>query len=341
MVRLFSEYKLKDITFKNRIVMAPMCMYSADSNGYPTDWHFTHYTTRAVGGVGLILIEATGVEPRGRISENDLGIWEDGQITPLKKIVKACHVYGAKVGIQIAHAGRKSETTGDNIIAPSSIKYGEEFRKPVEMTKEDIKAVVKAFGQGARRAREAGFDVVEIHGAHGYLINEFLSPVTNKREDEYGGSIENRVRFLREVLQEVKNYWPKEKPIIVRVTAEDYVEGGNHPEDLGEMLKLVADEGVDIVNVSTGGLVDVVPPVYPGYQVRTAETLHEISGLPTIAGGLLTEALMAEEILQNERADMVYLGRELLRNPYWPLEAAHKLKADVQWPIQYERGQWR
>lgn len=341
MAKLFSKFRLKDMEVKNRIVMAPMCMYSAENDGIANDWHYVHYVSRAVGGVGLILQEATAVEARGRISSNDLGLWDDNQIEGLKKIVEAVKKNGALMGVQLAHAGRKCEAENEQLIAPSSISFSEEYRLPREMTKEDIKTVIKAFRDATNRCLKVGYDVIEIHGAHGYIINEFLSPVTNKRTDEYGGSAENRARFLKEVLHAVREVWPQEKPLILRVTAEDYVEGGNHPEDLAQLINLVKDEGVDLINVSSGGLVNIAPKAYQGYQVKFAEIIKEKTGLPVIAGGLIIDPHMAEEILQNNRADMIFFGRALLRNPYWPLQADHELGNEISWPTQYERARLR
>jgi len=340
MAKLFTPYTLKNLTLKNRIMMAPMCMYSAQNDGLVTDWHKVHYTTRAVGGVGLIVLEATGVEPRGRISEKDLGIWDDAHIAGLKEIVDAVHANDAKVGIQLAHAGRKSDTSGDPIIAPSALLYSDAYREPVEMTLEDIKTVISAFVEAAKRAEKAGFDIIEIHAAHGYLINTFLSPLTNKRTDAYGGNLKKRARILKEILEAVREVWPKEKPICVRVSGEDYQEAGNHPEDLGQILKYLKESGVaiDIVNVSSGGVISIRPKTFPGYQVKMAETISTISGLPVIAGGLITEPEHAEEIVQNDRAEMVFFARELLRNPYWPLHAAKVLDEDLEWPRQYKMG---
>ncbi len=338
MTKLFSKFSLKGMELKNRIVMPPMCMYSADIEGMANDWHFIHYTARAVGGVGLIIFEATGVENRGRISDRDLGLWKDEQVEGLRRVVKACQEQGAKVGIQLGHAGRKSEVLAEASIAPSPIAFSEQYRVPLEMTKEDIKTVEAAFREAARRADEAGFDTIEIHAAHGYLISEFLSPLTNKRTDEYGGSEENRSRFLREILQEIKTVWPKEKPIIVRVSAEDYAEGGNHDTDMANILNSLKEEGIDLVNVSSGAVVNVSMKVYPGYQTKFAESIKNLTNMNVITGGLVTSPLMAEEILQNDRADFVFLGRELLRNPYWPLEAAKELREDLEWPVQYARA---
>ncbi len=322
-------------------MMAPMCMFSAGPDGKVTDWHYVHYSTRAAGGTGLIILEATGVEPRGRITVNDLGIWSDDHIEGLKKIVDSCHSLGAKVGIQLAHAGRKSATTEEAIIAPSAIPFSDDYKTPVAMEEKDIEAVIKAFAEGARRAHEAGFDVIELHGAHGYLLNEFLSPLTNKRADQYGGTLENRARFLKDVLGAVRREWPLEKPIILRVSAEDYVEEGNHPEDLAQIINMVKDLGIEAINVSSGAVVDAVPTVYPGYQLAMATHIKEQTQLPVIGGGLITTPELGEEAIRNGKLDMIFLGRELLRNPYWPMEAAHKLKEEHQWPVQYERGKWR
>lgn len=313
-------------------------MYSSDENGYANEWHYIHYATRAIGGVGLILLEAVSIEKRGRISNRDLGIWDDSHIEGLAKIVDRCKEYGAKVGVQLGHAGRKSETEPSQIIAPSPIAFNDEYPTPNEMDEEDIADVIRAFRDGAERAYRAGFDVIEIHGAHGYLINQFLSPLTNTREDGYGGSLENRTRFLIEIIREVRTVWPHDKPLIIRVSAEDYVDNGQHPEDLVEILNLVKDEGVDIINVSSGAVVPVKIRPYPGYQINFANTIREGVGLPVIGGGLIKEAEMAEEIICNGRADMIFLGRELLRNPYWPLKAAHELGYDIAWPEPYERG---
>lgn len=341
MSRLFSNYIIKDLELKNRIVMAPMCMYSADEDGKAKEWHMLHYASRAVGGVGLIIQEATAVEPRGRITANDLGIWDDSQIEGLKKIADTCKKYGAKMGIQLGHAGRKCESEKDRIIAPSSIAFSEEYRVPNEMTKDEINEVIKAFKEAARRCLEIGYDIIEIHGAHGYLINEFLSPLTNKRTDEYGGSKENRARFLKEILHAVREVWHMEKTLMLRVSAEDYHDDGNHPEDLAELINMVKNEGVDLVDVSSGGVISVAPKAFQGYQVKFAEIINEKTNLPVVAGGLIIEPHMAEEILQNRRADLVFFGRVLLRNPYWPLYADQEIGNIAIWPKQYERARLR
>lgn len=338
MAGLFSTIKIKDMELKNRIVMPPMCMYSSDNSGKANSWHFMHYATRALGGTALILLEATGVEPAGRISGNDLGIWEDSQIDGLSTIAKEVKKYGGKIGIQLNHAGRKCGAEGEDIVAPSAIPFSAESKIPREMNKEDINNVINYFKLAATRAKKAGFDVIEIHAAHGYLISEFLSPISNKRSDEYGGSIENRARFLKEVIQAVREVWPIEKPLIVRISAEDYMMEGNHDVDLANMINLVKGDMVDIINVSSGAVVPAKINIYPGYQIKHAETIKTNTGLCVMSGGLITEATMAEEIIQNNRADLVYLGRELLRNPNWPLSAAKKLGHEINWPIQYERS---
>lgn len=338
---LFSEFRIKNLSLKNRIVMPPMCMYCAPENGMATNWHIIHYATRAVGGAGLIIVEATGISPEGRLTSNDLGIWDDAHIEGLSEIVQAVHDCGAKIGIQINHGGRKCKAAGVEIEAPSPIPYDEGDDVPKEMTKADISDTVREFRNAAVRAEKAGFDLIQIHAAHGYLLSEFLSPLTNQRTDEYGGSPENRVRFLGEVLDAVRAVWPAEKPIEVRVSAEDYQEGGNRAEDLGLMLNLVKNKGIDSVNVSTGGVVPVVPKAYPGYQIPSAATIKEMTGLPVTAGGMLSDAGEINTAIEENKADMIYLGRELLRNPYWALHAAKELKFDLEWPKQYERAKIR
>lgn len=337
MATLFETGTIGPLELKNRIVMAPMCMYEAEHDGLAKTWHQVHYATRAIGGVGLILLEATAVEPRGRISANDLGIWSDEHIDPLKRIVDTVHAYGAKIGIQLAHAGRKCQVATEAIIAPSSIRFSERYNVPREMTKTDIQTVIEAFKEGARRAREAGFDVIEIHGAHGYLINEFLSPVTNRRTDEYGGSLVNRVRFLQEVLGAVRTAWPKDKPIILRLSAEEYVAEGHHIEDTIQVVQMVKDQ-VDAINVSSGGVVATPVPNYPGYQIPYATRIKEACGVTTIGGGLINHEDLIEDILQNGRADFVYLGRLLLRDPYFLLKVAHKRGLKDIIPQAYMRG---
>ena len=340
MNKLFSEITVGSVRLKNRIVMPPMCMYQSDDSGKVKDFHVTHYTTRAIGGVALVITEATAVEPCGRLSDQDLGIWSDDHIEGLKKITDQVKSSGAHIGIQLNHAGRKCGAKSEkNIYAPSPIAFSEEYLVPVEMREEDIQRVVTLFQDAAKRAKKAGFEMVEIHGAHGYLLSQFMSPLANKRTDRYGGSYENRVRIAGEVIDAVKSVY--DGVIGFRVSAEDYTIGGNHPSDLVQMINLVKDKGVDIINVSSGGVAEASIPLYPGYQVKFAEEIKKGCRLPVIAGGLLTNELMLEEILCNDRADMVFLGRELLRNPYFALKAAHTLKADIAWNTSYERAKFR
>lgn len=334
---LFTTFSLKKITFKNRIVMPAMCMYSAADNGVVTDWHVLHYTTRAVGQVGLIIVEATGVEPRGRISNRDLGIWDDGHVPGLKRIVDNVHAQGSKIGIQLAHAGRKSEVPDNVSVAPSAIAFNEVCGVPAALTVEEINEIIQKFVKAAQRAVVAGFDVIELHAAHGYLINEFLSPLTNLRRDEYGGSKENRVRLLEKVLVAVRAVVPLEMPIIVRVSADDYHEDGNKPEDVADMLNLIKHYGIDLVNVSSGAVISIMPRVFPGYQIPMALVIKQKTGIPVLGGGLITEPLQAMQLVK-AGIDLVYTGRELLRNPYWPLHAASVLQQQIDWPTPYLRG---
>ncbi|MBS4202982.1 NADPH dehydrogenase NamA [Lederbergia citrea] len=335
-VKLFEPYTIKDVTFKNRIVMSPMCMYSCkNEDGMVNDWHYTHYTSRAVGQVGLIIVEATAVTPQGRISPQDLGIWSDDHIEGLSKLTEMIKAHGAAAGIQIAHAGRKAELEGD-ILAPSAIPFNEKMKTPKEMSNEEVKATIKAFGQAAERAKKAGFDVIEIHGAHGYLINEFLSPLTNKRTDEYGGSQENRYRFLKEIIEEVKSVW--EGPLFVRISANDYNDKGLNVEDYVIMAEWMKEQSIDLIDVSSGAVVPARIPVYPGYQVPLADQIKQEANIPTGAVGMITTGIQAEEILQNERADLIFLARELLRDPYWPRTAANELGVELEAPEQYKRG---
>ena len=343
MENLYSKFKLKDMTLRNRIVMPPMCMYSSDDSGEVMDWHLNHYETRSVGGAGLIIIEATAVEKRGRISGNDLGIWDESHVEGLSELVKRIKKHGAAAGIQLAHAGRKCTVKSEDVIAPSSLNFDSSdssYINPREMDNSDIADIIESFRKAAERAFRAGFDIIEIHGAHGYLINEFLSPLTNKRTDSYGGEVENRSRILREIAGAVKGIWPEEKPVSLRITADDYYDGGNKPEDLSKMINHVKNTGIDIIHVSSGGVTPsaVINP-YPGYQIPAAETVRKMTALPVVGGGLITSALMADEIIRNRRSDLVFMGRELLRNPYFPLLSFKELRCDIDYkPYQYERA---
>lgn len=331
----FKNYTLKNTNLKNRIVMPPMCMYSSDETGMANDFHYTHYVSRAIGAVGLIILESTGVVENGRTTDNDLGIWDDTHIDGLKKIVNGVKKYGSKIAIQLNHGGRKYTGTASQAVAPSAVKFDERSTLPKELTRDDIKEIVLNFKEAAKRADKAGFDAIEIHGAHGYLIHQFLSPLSNLRKDEYGGDIKNRIRFLKEILEAVTEVWPKEKAILLRVSAYDYKEGGITLNDMIEIINEIK-EYIDIVHVSTGGLIPVEINAYPGYQVNYSSIIKEKCNIPTIAVGLITDINMAEEIISNGRADLVAVGRELLRNPYFVLNEAKSRNIDFDYPEQYK-----
>ena len=336
-MKAFTSYKLKNMTLKNRIVVPPMCMYSSDDEGMVKDFHISHYTSYAIGGAGLIIVEATGIEPKGRISSNDLGLWSDEQIPGLASIVSQSKKYGSKIGIQLSHAGRKCEANVDTIVAPSALPFSENRKVPLELTKKDILNIIDLFKSAAIRAEKAGFDIIEIHGAHGYLINEFLSPLSNLRSDEYGGSLENRTRFLVEILKTVREVWPSEKPISVRLSATDHKEGGITIDDTINIVKLIK-EYIDIAHISSGGIEHASIDIYPGYQVQYAEAVKKECNIPTIAVGLIKEYDQVEEILSNNRADLVALAREMLRNPNWVLNNAYKHNIKIDFPEQLERA---
>ncbi|WP_428909021.1 NADPH dehydrogenase NamA [Niallia sp. Krafla_26] len=336
--KLFSPLTIKNVTLNNRIVMSPMCMYSCEKeDGMVTPWHFTHYVSRAVGGVGLIIQEATAVTPQGRISQRDLGIWDDVHIEGLKKLTNEIKENGAVPGIQLGHAGRKAEIEGD-IIAPSAIAFNEHSKVPNEMSVAQIQETIQAFKTAAERAKEAGYEVIELHGAHGYLINQFLSPLCNQRQDEYGGNATNRYRFLQEIIEAVKPVW--NGPLFVRVSANEYHQDGLTADDYITYCTLMKEQGVDLIDVSSGGVVQARINIYPGYQVPLSEKIKHGSDIPTGAVGLITSGLQAEEIIQSERADLVFIARALLRDPYWPRSAAEELRVSIESPVQYERG-WR
>ena len=345
MNHLFTPLTIKSVTLRNRIVMAPMCMYSADEQGFVQPFHLTHYAARAMGGTALVILEATAVEPRGRISKNDLGIWDDAHISGLKQIVDEIHRYGAKAGIQLAHAGRKCNVSTETVIAPSPISFDSEdseFKMPLEMNPVDILTVTSAFKEAARRAEAAGFDVIELHGAHGYLINEYLSPLTNKRTDEYGYASEYGTKFLKGILKEVGDVWPEAKPIILRVSSEDYAEGGNTPLIISKALNAIKDigigKGVDVINVSSGGVVPTRVSSYDGYQTKFAEIIKDQTDFMILSGGRIRTSQMADEIIRNDRADLVFLGRQLLIDPNFTMHAAVELRQEIDYgPVQYER----
>ena len=337
---IFKEFSLKNLKLKNRVVMAPMCMYEAENDGLVNDFHYIHYANRALGGVSAIIVEASAVESRGRISDKDLGIWSDNHIEGLKKVSDGIKKYGAYAGIQLGHAGRKCSVESEIILAPSAIAFSSDYKVPVEISKAQMEEVKISFREGARRANEAGFDFIEIHGAHGYLLSEFLSPLSNKRNDEYGGSIENRTRFIVEVIREIKKVWPEDKAILLRVSAKDYQVNGNTKVEMAKIIDIVKKEGIDLVNVSTGGVVsDVSMNVYPGYQIPEAEYIKHKCNIPVIAGGLITTGDEGTQIIENDRADLIFLGRVLLREPYWVLNEAKKRNIELEYmPTAYGRG---
>lgn len=348
MPHLFEPFRQGSLSLRNRIVMAPMCMYVAGTDGVATDWHLVHYGTRAMGGVGLIITEATAVEPRGRISEGDLGLWNDEQAEALARIARFAHERGAAFSIQLAHAGRKAWTFKkgrgpEAAVAPSAIPFDDDWVRPQELDRAGIDRVVAAFGAAARRAAELGCDSVEIHSAHGYLLHEFLSPLTNRRTDEYGGSLENRSRLLRRVFEAVREAFPADRPVWVRISATDWVDGGWDIDQSVELARQMKAWGVDLVDVSSGGNSPLqrIPSIGPGYQVAFAERIRREAGIATGAVGLITAPEQADAVLRSGQADVVLLARELLRNPYFPLAAAHRLGHEVEWPAPYVRGKFQ
>ena len=331
---LFNPIKIKNLQSKNRIVMPAMCQYMA-IDGMPNKYHLVHYVARAIGQVGVITLEATAVMPNGRISVNDLGLWDDKFIEPLSEIVKECKRYGSTVGIQIAHVGRKSKITNSEIVAPSALAFNKEFPTPKELTKEEITNIAENFGKAVKRAEKAGFDFIEIHAAHGYLINEFLSPITNLRKDEYG---KNRALFLKQVLENTKNNFNENKAIFLRVSGEEYHQKGNTQESLAKLL-LSVDNLYDVLHVSSGGLFDKEKyEVFAGYQVEYAHKLKHLTNKPTIAVGKLENPKLAEQVLENNKADFIAVGRGLLENPHWVMQAAKDLNIDIKWHGVYERA---
>lgn len=353
--KLFTPLTLRSVTLRNRIGVSPMCMYSC-VDGFATDWHLVHLGSRAVGGAGLIIVEATAVEPRGRITPGDLGLWDDRHVQKLAEITRFIAEHGAVPAIQLGHAGRKASTQrpwqgggpiaphepeGWQTVAPSAVPFADGYPTPQELSADEIRRIVQAFADAARRAKEAGFKIVEIHAAHGYLIHQFLSPVSNRRTDAYGGSFENRIRLLVETVEAVRGVWPDELPLFVRISATDWLpEGGWDVDQSVELAKVLKAKGVDLIDASSGGNVATAQiPAGPGYQVPFAERIRHEAGIATSAVGLITSPEQAEEILKNGKADMILLGREFLRDPYWPLRAAKALGAKLPyWPVQYHRG---
>lgn len=352
MSRLFTPIRLRAIDIRNRVFMAPMCQYSAQ-DGMPGEWHHVHYGARAAGGVGLVRVEATAVAPEGRITPFDLGLWSDRQAEAFRPIVAFIKEQGATPAIQIAHAGRKACSDkpwkggapikpgdgGWQPLAPSPLSFSPESCTPKEMTLADIDKVADQFAEAAQRALQAGFEVLEIHMAHGYLLHEFLSPLTNRRTDSYGGSFENRSRLPLRVAKAIRELWPADKPVMVRISATDWVEGGWDLSGSIELVRQLQTTGIDLVDVSTGGLIpDAVMPAAPGFQTPFAAVIRRETGMMVGTVGLITDAMQAEHILVTEQADAVSIGRELLRNPVWPLQAARILGDDIPWPPQYLRA---
>lgn len=350
--RLFSQFKIRDTVFRNRIFVSPMCMYSC-VDGFANDWHMVHLGSRATGGAALVMAEATAVSPIGRISPGDLGIWSDAQADALKPICKFIKSQSAVPAIQLAHAGRKAGTDipwgggapltqkngGWSIVAPSAIAFAEGYQTPAELNKIELFEIAEQFLSAAQRSLAAGFEVIEIHMAHGYLLNEFLSPLANQRKDEYGGSLENRMRYPLQVAKSLRDFWPAQKPVFVRISATDWAQGGWDIEQSLVFCSELKKNGIDLIDCSSGGMVPYAKvPISPGYQVPFADVIRKKVGILTGAVGLITEAMQAENILQQDQADAVFLARELLRDPYWPLHAAQKLNEPVEWPVQYLRA---
>jgi 2,4-dienoyl-CoA reductase-like NADH-dependent reductase (Old Yellow Enzyme family) len=353
MPHLFEPLTQRSVTFRNRIAVSPMCQYSS-TDGYANDWHLVHLSSRAVGGAGLVFTEAAAVEAGGRISPQDLGIWEDGHIEPLAKAVELVHRSGAVAGIQLAHAGRKASTAPPweggkalseeaggwrPIVAPSAIPFNQDSPIPEALSLDAIHQLTEAFVQAAKRSLDAGFKVIEIHAAHGYLLHEFLSPLSNQRDDAYGGSFDNRIRFLVEVVQAVRNTLPDDMPLWVRISATDWAENGWEIEQsvaLSDKLKML---GVELIDCSSGGLVPRVKiPTGAGYQTVFADRIRRETGIATGAVGMITSPAQADHIIRTGQADMVLLARELLRDPYWALKAAKELGHEKLYPKQYERA---
>jgi len=353
MSKLFSRFSLREVTFRNRVFVSPMCQYSC-VDGVPNTWHLVHLGSRAVGGAGLVMVEASGVSPEGRISPYDMGIWSEAQRDAFRPITRFIREQGAVSGIQLAHAGRKASTDapwknqgaplapaagGWEPLAPSALPFTPAHPVPRAMTRADMDLVTRQFSEAVQRALAAGFDVVEIHMAHGYLLHEFLSPLSNRRSDEYGGSLENRMRFPLAVTQAVRAVWPARLPLFVRISGSDWAPDGWDLEQSVELARRLKDAGVDLIDCSGGGLVPQQQiPVGPGYQVPFAAAIRERVGIATSAVGLITEAYQAEQIVATGLADAVSMAREFLRDPYWPLHAARQLGVDIAWPPQYLRA---
>lgn len=356
MAKLFEALQIKSITFKNRLVVSPMCQYSSE-DGFSNDFHLVNLGSKALGGAGLIITEAAAVSQEGRITPFDLGIWKDEHIGGLKRIVDFIHKHDGVAGIQLAHAGRKASHTepwngskmilpehelGWERVAPSAISYNKGTHLPKALDKDGIEKVKNDFRIAAKRSLEAGFKVIEIHAAHGYLLHQFLSPLSNQRTDDYGGSFENRIRLLLEVTDAIQTERPTELPLFVRISATDWAEGGWTLQESIELSKILKTKGVDLIDCSSGALTEHQKiDVKPLYQVPFAESIRKEANILTGAVGLITTPQEAEDILQQGKADMIFMAREFLRDPQFPLRAAHALKVDVKWPLQYERGKFR
>jgi 2,4-dienoyl-CoA reductase-like NADH-dependent reductase (Old Yellow Enzyme family) len=352
MSRLFSSLQLRGLTFRNRIFVSPMCQYSS-RDGFPRDWHLVHLGSRAVGGAGLVMVEATAVSPEGRISPDDSGIWSDAHAEALAPIARFIREQGAVAGIQIAHAGRKASTDlpwqgggplgpdrrGWQPVAPSPLPFAQGHPVPREISLEDLETIRSQFEAAARRALAAGFQVLEIHLAHGYLLHEFLSPLTNLRKDAYGGNFENRMRFPLRITGSVRDIWPKDLPVFVRLSVTDWAEGGWDLEQSLAFCRELKEQGIDFIDCSSGGLVPhAVIPTGPGFNTPFATAIRNHVKIATSTVGFITDPVQAEQIVATGLADAVFLAREMLRNPYWPMEAAKALKADIPWPAQYLRA---
>src|SRR5271170_2201177 len=352
MPHLFSKLRMGDVELANRIGVSPMCQYSC-LDGYANDWHFAHLGARAVGGAGLVFTEAAAVTPEGRISPQDLGVWSEKHFEPLERITRFIDSQGACAGIQLAHAGRKGSTYrpgggqgaipelsgGWRPVAPSGIAFSDTFAKPAELTLDQIHALQSAFAVAAERAFAAGFRVIEIHGAHGYLIHEFLSPLSNQRTDAYGGSLENRTRIAREIVAAVRRALPERCPLFVRISATDWVEGGWDIDQSVELARQLLALGVDVIDCSSGGNLEKAEiPIGPGYQTPFAERIRREANIATAAVGMITAPAQADQIIRNDQADLVLLAREMLRDPYWPMHAAQELGQIAPWPRQYLRA---
>jgi 2,4-dienoyl-CoA reductase-like NADH-dependent reductase (Old Yellow Enzyme family) len=356
MPHLFSPIAFRDVTLPNRIAVSPMCQYSS-VDGFANDWHLVHLGSRAVGGAGLVFTEAAAVLPEGRITPNDLGIWKDEHIAPLKRIVDFLHGQGAHAAMQLAHAGRKAsmnrpwdgerllapaEGGWTDVVAPSADAFADTYAKPHELDAAGIAGVKQGFAAAAKRALAAGFDIIELHSAHGYLLHEFLSPLSNRRTDAYGGSFANRIRLVVETVDAVRAVWPEDLPLFVRISATDWTDGGWDVAQSVELAKVLKQHSVDLVDVSSGGNVSGAKiPTGPGYQVPFAAQIRREAGIATAAVGQITEALQADTIVRACEADLVLLAREMLRDPYWPLHAAEALDQEITWPAQYLRAAHR